>query len=502
MIPRPRADDFRVIGRYTGRIVIGVGLLMLPPLAVSLIGRDWNPAADFLIGIGACLCAGLALETACCGARTPTWSHGMVIAAVSWLAAMTLAAVPGWLSGHYGGYLDACFDAMSGFTTTGLFLLQDLDHASDGLNTWRHLVSWAGGQGIIVVALAFLAGGRGGEGAYTLYAGEAREERLLPSVVATARAIWFVSVCWLALGTLLLFSAGLAIGLPPRRALLHGLWVFMGGWSTGGFAPMGANLAYYHSALYELVAISLCTVGSFNFALHWAVFNGDRAELRRNVELVSFAVTMTLALALVAAGLARLGVYPDAAALFRKAFFQVASGHTTTGFSTVHGRALLNQWGPLATIGLALAMAVGASACSTAGGIKGMRVGVLASALLQEARRLVSPERAAVAQRFHHLRTRQLSDAVVRSAALVAIWYVATYALGTVAGLWYGADLASALFEAVSAGSNTGLSSGLTGPGMPTGLKVVYILEMWVGRLEFMGAIALIGFVGALLRGK
>ncbi len=501
MILRPQIDDFRVIGCQTGRVIVGVGLLMLPPLLVSLIVREWNPAVDFLIGAGACLVAGLTLATNCRGARAPSWMHGMVIAAVSWLAAMALGAIPGWLSGHYGSYLDACFDAMSGLTTTGLFLLQDLDHASVGLNTWRHLLSWAGGQGIIVVALAFLAGGSGA-GAYPLYAGEAKEERLLPSVVATARAIWFVSLAWMAFGTFALFAAGLAIGLAPQRALLHALWVFMGGWSTGGFAPMSANLFYYHSALFELIAIGICLVGSFNFALHWAVWTGNRAELRRNVELVSFGVTMTLVLLLVTAGLARLGVYPDATVLFRKVFFQVASGHTTTGFGTVYARALATQWGPPAMLGLTLAMAIGASACSTAGGIKGLRVGVLAAALLQEARRLVSPERAAVAQRFHHLGPRYLTDVVVRSAALVTLWYVATYAFGTVAGVWYGANTAAALFEAVSAGSNTGLSCGLTGPSMPAGLKIVYILEMWAGRLEFMGSIALVGFAAALVRGR
>jgi trk system potassium uptake protein TrkH len=306
----------------------------------------------------------------------------------------------------------------------------------------------------------------------------------------------------MALGTCALLAAGLAIGLAPQRALLHGLWVFMGGWSTGGFAPMAANVLYYHSALYEMIAIGICIVGSFNFALHWAVWTGNRAELRRNVELVSFAVTMTLALLLVAAGLARLGVYPDATALFRKVFFQVASGHTTTGFGTIYARTFVAQWGPLAMLGVTLAMAIGASACSTAGGIKGLRVGVLVAALLQEARRLISPERAVVAQRFHHLGQRHLTDAAVRSAALVALWYVTTYAIGTVAGVWYGADIASALFEAVSAGSNTGLSCGLTAPTLPAGLKIVYILEMWVGRLEFMGVIALFGFIAALARGK
>ena len=500
MILRPRVEDFRVIGFHSGRILAGVGLLMLAPLAVSLLSREWNPAVDFLVAIGACLVAGLGLQALCHGAREPSWTHGMVIASSSWLAAMALAALPGWLSGHCGSYLDACFDAMSGLTTTGLYLLQDLDHASAGLNTWRHLLSWAGGQGIIVVALAFISGGGGG--AYPLYVGEAKDERLLPSVVSTARAIWFVSLLWLAAGVAVLFAGGLAIGLAPHRALLHGLWVFMGGWSTGGFAPMSANLLYYHSAGYELFAIAICIIGSFNFALHWAVWTGNRAEIRRNVELVSFAVTMTLALLVVTAALVRLGIYPDTAALFRKVFFQVASGHTTTGFSTVYARTFVRQWGPLAMLGITIAMAIGASACSTAGGVKGLRVGVLAAALLQEARRLVSPDRAVVVQRVHHLGPRPLTEGLVRSAALIALCYAATYAAGTLAGVWHGAGLSEAAFEAVSAGSNTGLSCGLTDPAMPARLKVVYLLEMWVGRLEFMSVFALLGFAAAVVRGR
>jgi trk system potassium uptake protein TrkH len=276
----------------------------------------------------------------------------------------------------------------------------------------------------------------------------------------------------------------------------------MGGWSTGGFAPMSANLLYYHSAGYELFAIAICIIGSFNFALHWAVWTGNRAEARRNVELVSFAVTMTLALLAVTAALVRLGIYTDSAALFRKVFFQVASGHTTTGFSTVYARTFVRQWGPLAMLGITIAMAIGGSTCSTAGGIKGLRVGVLAAALLQEARRLVSPERAVVVQRIHHLGQRQLTDGLVRSAALIALCYAATYAAGTLAGVWHGAGRSEAAFEAVSAGSNTGLSCGLTDPTMPAGLKIVYLLEMWVGRLEFTSVFALLGFGAAIVRGR
>jgi trk system potassium uptake protein TrkH len=180
---------------------------------------------------------------------------------------------------------------MSGFTTTGLTLVQDLDHVSAGVNMWRHVLTFVGGQGIIVLALSFL--GREGGGGYKLYVGEAKDERLFPSVLHTARAIWRISLVYLAVGTAALGAAGLAAGLPLARALLHGLWVHMAAWSTGGFAPMSQNILYYHSGAYEVVTAVLFVIGSLNFALHHAVWTGDRREVYRNVETVSFAATLT-----------------------------------------------------------------------------------------------------------------------------------------------------------------------------------------------------------------
>ena len=104
--------------------------------------------------------------------------------------------------------------------------------------------------------------------------------------------------------------------------------------------------------------------------------------------------------------------------------------------------------------------------------------------------------------KWHHLRTRVLDEAVVSSAMLIVICYVALYALGTIVGVLYGYPLAEALFDAVSAGSNSGLSCGVTAPSMPALLKVVYLLEMWVGRLEFMSVLALGGYVVSMVRGR
>jgi trk system potassium uptake protein TrkH len=143
----PRASDLRLIAGYTGKVTVGVGLLMLVPLATAVAFGEWSSAVDFAIGLGTSLTVGCALAWLGATRAKPTWVHGMVTAGVSWLFVMAAAGVPYWLSGHYLSFLDCCFDVMSGFTTTGLTLIQDLDHVPISLNMWRHLLTFVGGQG-------------------------------------------------------------------------------------------------------------------------------------------------------------------------------------------------------------------------------------------------------------------------------------------------------------------------------------------------------------------
>jgi trk system potassium uptake protein TrkH len=428
------------------------------------------------------------------------WGHGLLVVSFSWLMGTILGAIPHYLSGHFGSYLDAMFDVMSGYTTTGLYLIQDLDHVSHGFNMWRHVLTFAGGQGIIVIALTFLF--QGTAGAYKMYVGEGKDERLLPNVVQTARAIWLVSLAYLVVGTLFLWIVGMWLGQGPVRALLHAVWIFMSSWSTGGFAPQSYNSIYYHSLLYEVITIPIFVIGSFNFALHWAVWTGEKKEIYRNIEIISFFTTVAIAMLLAMAGLMKLNVYPDIISLFRKMFYQVASAHTTTGLGTIYSRTFVRQWGTMAMLGIILAMAIGASACSTGGGFKGIRMGIIFKGLIQDVRRLISPESARIVEKWHHISTRLLDDATVRMAMLIVLSYVGIYALGTVAGVYYGYDLVEAMFDAVSAGSNSGLSCGVVSPTMPTLMKVVYLFEMWAGRLEFMSLFALAGYLVALFRGR
>lgn len=500
MILRPAREDVKLIGWGIGRVILGVGLIMAIPLAVSVLATEWDTVLDFLVGMLACITFWLVMELTCKTERDLGWFHGLIIASGGWLVAMVFGAIPHLLSGHFRSFLDACFDLMSGYTTTGLILIQDLDHASHGLNMWRHLLTYAGGQGIIVIALTFLFAGTAG--AFKIYVSEGKEEKLLPNVLGTARAIWMISLTYLVVGSLFIWVSLLKEGMPVVRGGLHAVWLFMGAWSTGGFAPQSLNLLYYHSFLVELITLVIFIIGSFNFALHYAVWTGDRREIYRNVETRSFTTTILLGTFMLSIGFGKLGLFNSLGEFFRKGFYNLASAHTTTGNSTVYAVSFWKDFGFIAMWACILTMAIGASACSTGGGFKGLRMGIVFRFLRGEVRKLASPESAVVAEKIHHIRDTWLDDAMVKGAMFIIICYVVIYALGGMLGVLYGFDPNVAIFDSVSAGSNTGLSAGLTSPLMPAALKVYYIFAMWAGRLEFMSIIALFGFGGALLRGR
>src|SRR4030043_81805 len=215
MILKPQLQDFKNIGYYTGRIIIGISLTMLVPMVVGLLFEEINPAFDFLLGAEIALLIGLVLTRVCFTEKDLNWMQGMIVVSLSWLAAMLVAAIPLYLSGHWASYLDACFEAMSGFATTGLTLAADLDHLSYAHNFWRHLIMFIGGQGIVIVALSFFV--KGAVGVFKMYVGEARDEKILPNVVHTSRYIWLVSLVYLVLGTLSLGIAGILNGMQPAN---------------------------------------------------------------------------------------------------------------------------------------------------------------------------------------------------------------------------------------------------------------------------------------------
>lgn len=473
---------------------------MILPIIIGLASGEINPALDFLIGAEITLLAGIALTKLFRTKEDLDWMQGMIVVSLSWLAAMALGAIPLYLSGHYKSCLDACFEAMSIFSTTGLTLVQDLDHLSYAHNLWRHLGNFIGGQGIAIVALSFFV--KGSSGAFKMYVGEGRDERLVPNVINTARFIWLISGVYLILGTLILGIIGMSIGIKPWNAFFHSVCIFMAGFDTAGFAPRSQNILYYHSFLFETVTIIIMIFGILNFNLHYQLWFGRRKEIWKNIETRTFLASALLLFFITAAGLVKLGVYPEAVILFRKGFFQLMSSHTTTGYMTIYARQFITEWGDLALWGMICAMALGGCACSTAGGIKILRLGIFIKALKQDIKRIIMPERAVVTQTFHHIKEVFLEDKQVRSALLITLAYLGLYIGGAVIGAWLGYPFMDSLFESTSAAANTGLSCGITDTAMPAALKITYIFQMWAGRLEFMSIFVLIGFFITEIKGR
>ncbi len=494
---KKRFYSIRIISYYTGYIVLGITLLMILPIITSLILREWNPFFDFTISISISGIFGMLLVLF--GKQTRDnksyvqWKHGLVVASLSWIFLMVLCAIPYWLSGHSTSFIDSCFDVMSGFTTTGVVLLQDLDHLSLGLNLWRHMLTFIGGQGIVVLALAFLVKQVGG--AYKFYVGEGKDIELVPNVKSTARIIWKISMIYLFVGTVALWIDGIVIGLNPVSAFFHGLFIFCAAWSTGGFAPTTQNIMYYHSFSFEIITIIFFILGSLNFGLHYAIWTGKKRELIKNIETQSFFITSFLGCAFAVIGLAKLNVYSGAISAFRRVVYNVLSAHTTTGFGSIYARQFALEWGDFGIFIMVAVMLIGGSACSTAGGFKGLRVGIVFKGLIADIRKLLSSERNVKAYKFHHIKDNLLDDTIVKSSALIILCYIVTFSIGTAIGTYYGYPLASSAFESASVTGNVGLSIGITVPSMPIILKLYYIIAMYLGRLEFLSVFTLIGYV-------
>lgn len=488
-------NSLKSVSYYTGNTILIFTSLFGLPILVALGYRDWNSLLDFTISMSISIL--LSVSMVLYGYQTKrsleglSWRHGLVVASLTWIILSLISAIPYLLSGHSLSYLDAIFDVMSGFTTTGVFLLQDLDHISQALNFWRHLLTFVGGQGMIVLAISFFVREIGS--AYKFYVGEGKDIALVPNVKGTAQWIWKISLVYLLIGTFLLWLQGMRIGLNPVNAFFHGLYIFQAAWSTGGFAPNYQNILFYHDFMYESIGLVFFIIGSFNFGLHFALIQGKYSEFRKNIEVVSFFVSSFILSILAVVYLNNTGMYTNAISLFRRVVYNLLSAHTTTGFGTVYAQQFISDWGGLGITVMVVAMLIGGSACSTAGGIKGLRVGIIFKGIYADIQKLMKGDKTMRVVKYHHIKDQILDDTTFRSAASIAILYILLFTIGVILTALSGYGLLESAFEVASVSGNVGLSIGIIQASMPAYLKIFYIIAMYLGRLEFISIFVLIG---------
>jgi trk system potassium uptake protein TrkH len=493
MWPRFQKHDIGIIAHYLGVMLLLLGAIMLVPLAVSLVMHEWAVTSHYLIGVGCAFTVGGLLRMCRISQATIERRQAVAITCLVWIVGALIAAIPLNLSGHYDSFLDAFFEGVSGLTTTGLTLCQDVNHLSTADNMWRFVLQFIGGQGVIVVALSL---GVFSKVSSSFYSAEGRGEHVMPNIKKTAQFIWQFSSTVVFCGTVVLFVAGLLLGIDPVRSIFHGLWITIGSYDTGGFAPQSASIMYYHSWAFEILTMALMLMGAINFALYAQVWKGDfRSTVKAftsDIEIRTLAMWIVTVLVVFVAAMLAGNFLTDYSGLVRRGVFTIVSATTNTGYQLL----TTNQMTTLLTSGaffmILISMAIGGSSGSTAGGIKALRVGIIAKAIAARIKGVLAPKSARNTTSYQHNGRHILSNETIVGVMTIAILYVITYVIGALAGIAVGYDALPATFESVAMTSNAGLTSGIVTPETPVVMKLIYILQMWVGRLEFLTFLAVL----------
>ena len=482
--------DVRVIGHYLGVLVLLLAVSLVVPLVTAVVCGEWEPAARYLRTVGIATILGIGLLFLRIDPGRLDRQQALVVTGLAWIVLAFVASIPLYQSGHFGSYLDALFDGVSGLTTTGASVILDLDHLSYADNMWRFMMHLLGGFGLIVVALSFgLFGKRSGA---SLYSSEGRSEHVVPNVIQTTQFIAKIGLGTILIATVILSVLCTFLGMEPLRAILQSFWLSISGFATGGFAPMSQSVMYYHSFPLEFILMVLMLLGSINFVLHSEIWKGHIEVFFKDLEIRTMVLWLSVMTCVFAASLSASLSFSDLPAMLRRGAFMVISAFSTTGFQNITTNQLTTVMTSGAFLVVAILMAVGGSAGSTTGGLKFSRVGIIMKSIVAAIKETLAPDSARVVVAYNHVGRRIITPEIVQSAMTVFTLYTVTYIIGALVGIAHGYEATQAIFESVAMASNGGISSGLAAPGMPATLELFYILQMWAGRLEFVTLLALI----------
>jgi len=473
-INKLKKDETYSIIHYTGFICILLGLLMLVPVSVALIYGEYHYIMPFIYSAVISVVFGFILYKFFKNTQEISLKSAMIFATIIWLVASAIAALPFYFSGDLS-YLNSYFEAISGLTTTGFSMYNNLDAVSYTMNFWRGFMQWFGGIGIIVMALTILSSPS--INVMRMYSAEGREERLVPSIRHTTRIIVYIYVGYTVFSIILFLLAGMS--------LFDSIFYAFSALSTGGFATHNASLGFYHSIWIEIAAMIVMVMGATNFAIHYAVLKGKWREYFKDIETkVSYSLII-IGTILVAVFLYN-GTYygHDFLLSIRYSIFQVVSALTTTGLQTASGSEISYQWEGMGIFVLTIVMMVGAGACSTGGGIKWLRIGILVKGMWWQIKSLLLPKSAVISQKIHHVNELKLDNEVLRLTGLFVFSYLLIYMVSVIIILFYYQNVPQVMFEVASAMSNVGLGSGLMTASSPALTKVVFMADFWIGRLE------------------
>lgn len=460
----------RVIIRVLAFIATAVGAAMTPPAVLALVdGTD--DAVPLLISSAIALAIGSVLLASTRGKVELQTRDGFLIVTLGWLVATLFGSVPYILSGVCEP-IDALFESMSGFTTTGATIFGNIESLPRGILLWRSLTQWMGGIGIVLLAVVVLP--HLGVGGMQLYRAEASgvSERLFPRIQDAAKALWVVYVGLTLAETILLVTAGLSV----FDAICHSFCTI----ATAGYSTKNASVGAFESPYVQWIVVSFMFMAGANFSLHLGLFRRGRIGYFRNEEFRLYLMVAVIACVLLWADLV-LQSGEEIVEAIPEAVFQAISILTTTGFTTAD----YGSWGIGPQVLLFLMMFLGGCAGSTSGGIKLMRLIVLAKHSLVMAKKQIHP-RAIFPVRYNGKVVPE--DVITRVLDFFLLYIFIFFILALLLALM-GLDFKSALSASIATLGNIGPALGGVGPAEHYGLvssnaKLLLCFAMLLGRLE------------------
>ena len=474
--------NYKMIGRFLAQIIAIESVFMIPALIISLCLGEWASVHGFLLSLAVIVLLAGILFLIChragniFGAR-----EGLVCVGFAWILMSLLGALPFVFSGVVPRYIDAFFETVSGFTTTGASILSDVESLPRGILYWRSFTHWVGGMGVLVFLLA-ISSGSGKEG-FTMHLLRAESPgpdvgKLVPKMRQTATILYLIYIVLTVINVIFLLLGNMT----PLEAVCTAF----GTAGTGGFGIRNDSLASFSPYIQNVTTVFMALFG-INFSCYYLILLRQFKAVFRDEELRLYLIILLSSTGLIACNI--LGLYGNFSEALRHAAFQVSSIMTTTGYTTAD----YELWPAFSKGIILMLMVIGACAGSTGGGIKVARLLLLFKSLRRNIRQILNPKKVQVVRN----NGRTVNETVLANTnaylAAYVIIIVISYLLISLDGYSIGTNLSAVLccfnnigpgMEAVGPTCNFGHMSDLS--------KTILSIDMLAGRLEIFPILVLL----------
>ncbi len=465
--------NFSFVINAMGRIAVIVALFMATSLLWLFYYNEIQILEPLILSITIPLLLGLLMVLSTRNKKKiVSMKDRYVIVTLSWFFIGVIGALPFYLSGYIPRLVDAIFESISGFSTTGASILKDIEALPLSLLYWRSLTHWIGGMGIIVLVIAiFPLFKTAGYQMFSLEASGVLNQKLKPRTSDIAKRLWLIYVSLTAILVVLLMLGKMSF----YESLCHAFGTI----ATGGFSPKNSSIANYSSYVQYIITLFMFLSGT-NFALHYHLLKGNFAQIRHNTEFktyfgIIFTISLTIATILI------LTNNYEIERAIRESLFQVVSIITATGYATAD----YLLWPVQAWILIFLLLFIGACVGSTGGGIKVIRHVVAFKFLFRKLSTLFHPKSIKVIK----VNKKSVQDQVAISVIIFIFFYFLIFLIGFLIMSILGLDMQTSMGSVLTCMQGCGPGIGTVGPAsnfshIPDAGKIVLFILMIVGRLE------------------